>query len=162
MKDDRFHPALMICLCCRDFSASHVECCLQPLLIQGCARIRTALRTPFGHYQFRVLPFGLTNAPATFQAVMNQVFSTSRTLLTVASTPCLLCLTWVCIDDILIFSKSAEEHVQHVKTVMSVLWKQSILIKMSNCGGKTELPYLGHIVNKDGIRSLSQEDSVRR
>ena len=59
----------------------------------------------------------------------------------------------VFIDDILVFSKSAEEHVEHVKTIMSVLRKQSILIKMSKCAwGKTELPYLGHIVSKHGIK----------
>ncbi len=59
----------------------------------------------------------------------------------------------VFIDDILIFSKTAEEHVEHVKIVMDVLRQNSILIKMSKCSwGQTELPYLGHIVSKDGIK----------
>ena len=59
----------------------------------------------------------------------------------------------VFIDGILIFSKSAEEHVEHVKTVMEVLQQHSILIKLSKrTWGQTELPYLGHIVSKDGIK----------
>jgi hypothetical protein len=57
------------------------------------------------------------------------------------------------IGDILIFSKTAEEHVEHVKIVMDVLRQNSILIKTSKCSwGQTELPYLGHIVSKDDIK----------
>ena len=125
------------------------------ILLQESDRPQTAFQTPFGHYQFRVLPFGLTNAPATFQAVMNQVFEQPKYLADGSINPlsAMSDFVLVFIDDILIFSKSAEEHVEHVKTVMSVLRRQSILIKMSKCAwGKTELPYLGHIVSKDGIK----------
>ncbi len=54
----------------------------------------------------------------------------------------------------LIFSKTAGEHVEHVKFVMDILRQNSVLIKMSRCSwGQTELPYLGHIVSKDGIKA---------
>ena len=67
----------------------------------------------------------------------------------------------VFIDDILIFSKTAEEHVEHDKIVMDVLRQNSILIKMSKCSwGQTELPSLGHIVSKDGIKVDPQKIEV--
>ncbi len=125
------------------------------ILLQESDRPKTAFRTPFGHYQFRVLPFGLTNAPATFQAVMNRVFEHPKFLANGKVNPLAAISDFVLvfIDDILIFSKTAEEHVEHVKIVMDVLRQNSILIKMSKCSwGQTELPYLGHIVSKDGIK----------
>ena len=125
------------------------------ILLQKSDRPKTAFRTPFDHYQFRVLPFGLTSAPATFQAVMNRAFDHPKVLANGKVNPLSALSNYVLvfIDDILIFSKSAEEHVEHVKTVMEVLRQHSILIKLSKCTwGQTELPYLGHIVSKDGIK----------
>jgi len=71
---------------------------------------KTAFRTPFGHYQFKVLSFGLTNAPATFQAAMNNMLR-----------PHLNKFVVVYIDDILIFSKTIQEHQEHVKQVLDLL-----------------------------------------
>lgn len=51
---------------------------MKAVLLRDEDKPKTAFRTPFGHYQFRVLPFGLTNAPATFQAVMNNLFNPSN------------------------------------------------------------------------------------
>ena len=118
-------------------------------------RPKTAFKTPFGHYQFRVLPFGLANAPATFQAVMNRVFEHPKFLADGSINPLSAMSDFVLVftDDILICCKSAEELIKHVKTVMSVLRQQSILIKMSKYAwGQTELPNLGHIVSKDGVK----------
>ena len=69
------------------------------ILISEEDRPKTAFRTPFGHFQFKVLIEGLTNAPATFQTVMNSIFA-----------PWLKKFVVVYLDDILIFSKSEEEH----------------------------------------------------
>ena len=125
------------------------------ILLQESDRPKTAFRTPFGHYQFRprVLPFGLTNAAATFQAVMDRVFEHPKFLADGSINPLSAMSEFVLvfIYDITDFSKFAEEHIEHVKTVMSVIRQQSILIKMSQCAcGHTELPYLGHSVSKDG------------
>ena len=118
-------------------------------------RPKTAFRTPFGHYQFKVLPFGLTNALATFQGVMNRLFNPPQ--LSAAgdgnSETHLSNFVTVFIDDILVFSKTAEEHVEHLKTVLNILREQEIYLKPSKCvWGQTELAYLGHIVSEHGLK----------
>ena len=105
-------------------------------------------RNPCGHYQFRVLPFGLTNAPGTFQSVMNNLFSPPKFCADGSLNPKhkLSEFALVFIDDILVFSKSAAEHKQHLDAVMAVLRENKILIKASKCvWGQTELAYLGHV-----------------
>ena len=103
---------------------------------------KTAFRTPFGHYQFRVLSFGLTNAPATFQQAMNDVF---RSFLGK--------FVLVYLDDILIFSKDEIEHQHHLRLVLEILRKQKFYAKPSKCTfERPELEYLGHLVGQDGIK----------
>ena len=76
---------------------------------------KTAFNTPFGHYEFKVLSFGLTNAPATFQAVMNDIFG-----------PYLGKFVLVYLDDILVFSRSPEEHAEHLRLVLQLLREHSL------------------------------------
>ena len=103
---------------------------------------KTAFRTPFGHFQFKVLTFGLTNAPATFQAVMNDIFR-----------PYLDDFVVVYLDDILIYSKSAEEHERHLRLVLDVLRREKFYAALPKCDfAKQEIKFLGHIVGKDGIK----------
>ena len=102
---------------------------------------KTAFTTPFGHYEFKVLSFGLTNAPATFQAVMNRMFGHLHEF----------CVVYL--DDILIFSKTPEEHEKHLDTVLQILEREGLYAKLKKCDfNKPELLYLGHIIGRDGIK----------
>jgi hypothetical protein len=103
---------------------------------------KTAFRTPIGHFQFKVLCFGLTNAPATFQQVMNQIFrhQVGKFVL-------------VYLDDILIFSKTREEHLQHLDAVLQVLKQHQFYARLHKCFFlQREIEYLGHIVGNGGIK----------
>jgi hypothetical protein len=102
---------------------------------------KTAFRTPIGHYQYKVLCFGLTNAPATFQSVMNDMFKGSEEF----------CCVYM--DDILIFSKTEREHIWHVQRILEVLRQNKFYAKLSKCDFmKKQLLYLGHIISSEGIK----------
>eukprot|EP00253_Pinus_taeda_P022443 PITA_22443 len=102
---------------------------------------KTAFRTRYGHYEFVVLPFGLTNAPATFMCLMNSIFHQylDRFVL-------------IFIDDILIYSRMVEEHQEHIRMVLQTLREHQLYAKFSKCDFfQEEIQYLGHVITKDGI-----------
>ncbi|GJW60763.1 putative reverse transcriptase domain-containing protein [Tanacetum coccineum] len=102
---------------------------------------KTAFRTRYGHVKFTVMPFGLTNAPAVFMDLMNWVCK-----------PYLDKFIIVFINDILIYSKSKEEHEVHLKLVLELLKKKKLFAKISMCEfWLQEVHFLGHVVNSNGI-----------
>ena len=108
---------------------------------------KTAFRTRYGHFEFLVLPFGLTNAPGTFMHLMHQIFR-----------PFLDKFALVFLDDILIYSKSLEEHEQHVRRVLEVLRREKLYAKESKCElFKTEVEFLGHLVGRAGVRMMADK-----
>nr|GEZ22368.1 putative reverse transcriptase domain-containing protein [Tanacetum cinerariifolium] len=102
---------------------------------------RTTFRTRYRHFEFTVMPFGLTNAPALFMDLMNRV---GRLYL--------YKFVIVFIDDILIYSKSKEEHEVHMKLILKLLKKEKLFEKFSKCEfWLQEVHFLGHVVNSEGI-----------
>ncbi|MGH3055287.1 MAG: reverse transcriptase family protein, partial [Gaiellaceae bacterium] len=101
---------------------------------------KTAFRTPAGLYEFLVMPFGLTNAPATFQTEMNKLLGH-------------LPFVAVYLDDILIHSKSEQEHEEHLHQVLEILREAQLIVKFKKCSFyKQELPFLGHIISAEGVK----------
>ena len=99
---------------------------------------KTAFNTHFGKFEWRVMPFGLTNAPAVFQHAMNRVFGKHLNK----------CVC-VYLDDILVFSRTEEEHFKHLEMVLQLLREHKLFAKMRKCEFfKPELKYLGHIVRR--------------
>ncbi|KAJ9516475.1 hypothetical protein QJQ45_011175 [Haematococcus lacustris] len=123
------------------FSSLDLQSGYHQIRITEADRPKTAFLTPMGQFQFKVLCFGLTNAPATFQRVMNNVFR-----------PLINKSVLVYIDDILVMSNTAEEHVRHLKEVLELMRQHKLYAKRSKCEfNKTELAFLGHIVGEHGI-----------
>jgi len=103
---------------------------------------KTAFNTHIGKFEWRVLPFGLCNAPAIFQATMNRVFAGQLN-------------RFVCVylDDILVYSRTEAEHIKHLRIVLDVLRRHDYKAKLAKCEFfKQELKFLGHIVSTGGIK----------
>ncbi|GKA98038.1 putative reverse transcriptase domain-containing protein, partial [Tanacetum coccineum] len=102
---------------------------------------KTAFRTRYGHFEFTVMPFGLTNAPMVFVDLMNRVCR-----------PYLDKFVIVFVDDILIYSKTQEEHVEHLRLVLGLLKKEKLYAKFSKCEfWLREVQFLRHVINGNGI-----------
>ncbi|GKB30532.1 putative reverse transcriptase domain-containing protein [Tanacetum coccineum] len=102
---------------------------------------KTTFRTCYRHYEFQVMPFGLTNAPAVFMDLINRVCK-----------PYLDEFVIVFIDDILIYSKSKQEHEKHLKLILELLKKKELYAKFSKCQFCIpKVHFLGHVVNSQGI-----------
>ncbi|GJY16727.1 putative reverse transcriptase domain-containing protein [Tanacetum coccineum] len=102
---------------------------------------KTAFRTRYEHFEFTVMPFGLTNAPTVFMDLMNRVCK-----------PYLVKFVIVFIDDILVYSKSKDEHEVHLRLVLELLKKEELYAKFSKCEfWLQEVQFLGHVFNQNGI-----------
>ncbi len=103
---------------------------------------KTAFNTPRGHFKYLVMPFGLSNSPAVFQAHVNDVL---RDMVDQ--------FIYVYLDDILIFSSSLQEHVQHVRRVLQRLLENGLFVKAEKCAFHAQsVPFLGFIVSPEGVR----------
>ncbi|CAF1084247.1 unnamed protein product [Didymodactylos carnosus] len=103
---------------------------------------KTAFVTTDGLYEFNVLPFGLSNAPATFQRIINSVLGALR-----------WDITLVYLDDIIIYSKSFDKHVEHLALVLHALDKANVKLNAAKCKlARKQLDYLGFRITQDGIK----------
>lgn len=124
------------------FSSLDLTSGYHQLRLRGTDVEKTAFNTHIGKFEWKVLPFGLTNAPAVFQTAMHRIFGSYLN-------------RFVCVylDDILIFSKTEEEHLRHLKMVLQLLKDNDLKAKMKKCEFfKPELKFLGHIVSADGMK----------
>nr|GEW83364.1 putative reverse transcriptase domain-containing protein [Tanacetum cinerariifolium] len=102
---------------------------------------KTAFRTRYGHYEFQVMPFELTNAPAVFMDLMNRMCK-----------PYLDKFVIVFIDDILIYSKNKKEHKEHLMAILELLKKEKLYAKFSKCEfWIPKVQFLGHVIDSRGI-----------
>ncbi|GKC51652.1 putative reverse transcriptase domain-containing protein [Tanacetum coccineum] len=101
----------------------------------------TAFRTWYGHFEFQVMPFGVTNAPAVFMDLMNRVCK-----------PYLDKFVIVFIDDILVYSKDEEEHGKHLKIILELLKKERLYAKFSKCDFWLDsVQFVGHVITHNGV-----------
>jgi hypothetical protein len=104
---------------------------------------KTAFHCWCGHFEFNVISFGLTNAPASFSNMMLKVLD-----------PVLDKWIVVYLDNILIYSKTKAKHLQHVRSVLALLRQHGLYAKLSKCSFiQEETKFLGHVISKDGIHT---------
>ncbi|CAG8539325.1 15223_t:CDS:2, partial [Dentiscutata heterogama] len=104
---------------------------------------KTAFITKFGTYEFNIMPFGLTNAPATFQRLMDKILC-----------PYINKFVVVYLDDITIYSRTFEEHFEHVQLVFRVLREANLKLNLAKCYFfLNSIKFLEHIIGKDGIKT---------
>ena len=103
--------------------------------------LKTVFKTRYGHYEFLMMPFRLTNIPAAFMNLMNRVFH-----------PYLDQFVIVFIDDILLYSRNAEEHAYHLRIVLQTLRDHELYAKFFKCEfWLNEVVFLKHLVSGNGI-----------
>ena len=102
---------------------------------------KKTFRTRYGHYEFVVVPYGITNAPATFMCLMNSVFNKYLDKFVL-----------VFLDDILIYSKNEEQHGENLRLKLKLLREHKLYAKLSKCDFyKDKIHYFGHIISEEGI-----------
>lgn len=103
---------------------------------------KTAFKTKYGHFEFLVMPMGLRNAPATFQALMNSIFR-----------DCIDDFVVIYLDDILVFSDTREDHLRHLRIVLTRLKDNELYVGKNKCElMRSETEFLGLIVRRNGVR----------
>ncbi|CAL1379095.1 unnamed protein product [Linum trigynum] len=123
------------------FSKLDLRCGYWHILVAQEDIPKTAFKTHQGHYEFLVMPFGLSNAPSTFQSLMNEVFK-----------PFLRKFVLVFFDDILVYSPTIEEHMKHLEAVFQTLRAHHLYVKKEKCSFlQSKIHYLGHLISPDGV-----------
>jgi hypothetical protein len=125
-----------------DLASGYHQVRMHPADIQ-----KTAFQTKYGSFQFRVLPFGLCNAPATFQRLMNTVLS-----------PYLNRCAKAYLDDVVIHSRNAEEHVEDLRRILQLLRENQLFCQLKKCEfDKPEIEFCGFRISKEGIRPQTEK-----
>jgi hypothetical protein len=106
-----------------------------------------SFQTHAGHFEFRVMSFGLTRAPHTFQKAMNSTLA-----------PLLQKCALVFFDDILVYSQSFEQHADHLHQVLQILQRQQWKVKLSKCSfAQIPISYLGYVISSEGVSTCPKK-----
>ena len=109
---------------------------------------KMAFNSPFGKYEYVKVPLGLAQAPAYFQEVMTGILKDFNFMIAY-------------LDNIIIFSKTPQEHLSHIRKVFEKLWSVKLSMKMSKCNFfSKEIQYLGHILSATGIQPLPSKTHI--
>jgi hypothetical protein len=128
-------------LCGTCFSKIDLQLGYHQVLMHANDVVKTTFQMHQGLFEFLVMPFGLTNASATFQALMSDVLRLY-----------LHRFVLVFFDDILVYSRSWSEHLQHVRLVLTTLKEHRLFMKRAKCAyGYTEISYFGHVISVAGV-----------
>jgi transposase InsO family protein len=135
---------------CRFFTVIDINSAFWCILLKIEDREKTSFTSKFGKFMFKVLPFGLKNAPAIFQRILSNIIRRNN----------LDEFSINYIDDILIFSKTWDEHVQHIEKFFNVIEEEGFKLKLVKCKfAATSVKYLGHVIRENQV-SPAQENLV--
>ncbi|GJW77007.1 putative reverse transcriptase domain-containing protein [Tanacetum coccineum] len=127
--------------CLSVYSKIDLRSCYHQLRVRDEDIPKTSFRTRYGHYEFQVIPFGLTNGPAVFMDLMNRMCK-----------PYLDKFVIVFIDDILIYSRNKEEHANHLRIILELLKKEKLYAKFSKCDFWIHIvQFLRHLIDSQGL-----------
>lgn len=130
---------------CRWFTALDINSAFWSIPIRVKDRYKTAFVTQEGHWQWKVLPFGLKTSPTIFQRILSNIIRKNG----------LRDFSTCYMDDILIFSRTFEAHIQHLQELLKAICKEGFRLKITKCNfAKTEVKYLGHVLSENTVRPL--------
>ena len=108
-------------------------------------RYKTAFTVPFGHYEWKVMPFGLKNAPSEFQRIMNDIFNPYTTF------------SIVYIDDVLIYSDNIDQHFKHLNIFFHTIKKNGLVLSLTKMKlFQTSVRFLGHDIHRGTITPINR------
>jgi hypothetical protein len=142
----RIDDLIMLVGKCIYFSKLDINSAFWSIPVRAKDKYKTAFVTHHGHWQWTCLPFGLQSAPAIFQRILSTIIRQNN-LDTFAINY---------IDDILIFSKNYDEHIQHIKQILRVLHEQGLKLNANKCSfAKKEVTYLGHTISNNKVQPIN-------
>jgi hypothetical protein len=132
------------------FSSLDLRVGFHQILLKPGEEYKIAFQTHLGHFEFRVMAFGLTGALGIFQRAMNTTLQ-----------PVLRKCALVFFDDILIYSATFEDHLKHLQQVLELLVDDQWKVKLSKCTfAQNQVTYLGHVINENGVGTNPEKIAV--
>lgn len=134
----------------KQFSTIDLKAAYNQIEVEECDKHKTAFTMPFGLYEFNRMPFGLVNAPATFQRLMGHIFRGD-----------LMERMFVYLDDIVVWASNTQEHIDRLECVLRKLQENGLKAEPRKCHlFRTEITFLGHVLSPDGVSTDPEKTRV--